>query len=256
VARAAISPSAILSAGAGVGIGFWDHSIVLAVLLGAAAWAARMGLAVVARSRRRPSRLRTVDIDPWGVPEPWRQLVRDAVSARDRFDRMVADRPPGPARDRLQLLGRRVHQGADEVWALARVGAGLDAAAGAGIRSDALSQELRLVQAEKSSLAARPPGASELEALDRREAAIAAQLQAARRSEAARQRAADRLRVLTARLDEAVTSLVEMSLDTDATGLDGLDGSVGGVVDELTTLRKAMLEAGGTATTHRGQPRP
>ena len=101
VARAAVSPSAVVVTAAGVGIGVLDHSVVLAIVLGAGAWLGRMAVAVL-RTAGAGRRLPLVTIDPFAVPEPWRQYVRQAVGARQRFDAAVA-----------QLAGRTA---AGPVW--------------------------------------------------------------------------------------------------------------------------------------------
>jgi hypothetical protein len=81
---------------------------------------------------------------------------------------------------------------------------------------------------------------------------MAAQLQAARRVEAAARRATDRLRVLTAELNAAVAGAVELSLDaSDAAAARQLAGHVDSVVGEIEALRLALEETGGS-----GRPMP
>jgi hypothetical protein len=246
VVRAAVSPSAVIVTAAGVGIGLAAQSVVLAVVLGAGAWLGRMAVAVW-RSKRKRKRLPVVTIDPYAVPEPWRQYVREALGARQRFDQTVAEWPAGPLHDRLVALQPRVWQATDEVWAIAQRGAALSGTlrgvpvASARPTTSQLSAELRRVQAEQQQTAPSDQQA----ALARSEEAIAAQLRAAHRAEAAQGELLDRLRVLTARLDEAVTQLLELGLDQSGNegALDRVAGSVDALVDEIAALDQGLREA-------------
>jgi hypothetical protein len=78
-------------------------------------------------------------------------------------------------------------------------------------------------------------------------------LQSTVRIDAARQRAADRLRVLSAQLNEAVASAVELSLDaTDPRATSDLAGQVDSVVGDIEMLRQAMEETQGTPSAGAG----
>jgi hypothetical protein len=255
LARVAVSPSAGIAAavGAGLGVLLDPHTFVLAVVLGAGAWAARIGVGMFRGWRRR---LPTVDIDPWAVPEPWRQYVRQAVDARQRFDQALAEWHPGPLRDRLVSLQPQIRRSAQEVFAVARQGAVLDGSAigaggGPGKRPtvEQLSTELRTIQEEGRRQNAT--GAADDGSLARTEAAVAAQLRAATGSREAAAEALDRLRLLTARLDEAVTSLLSLgvvqssSSDDPSAAVTG--SSVDAVVDELTALHEGLVAASGAS---------
>src|ERR1700722_1558511 len=157
VVRAAVSPSAVVVTAAGAGIGLLadPHTAILAVVLGAGAWLGRMAVAVV-RSRRPRRGLPVVTIDPFAVAEPWRQYVRDALAARQRFDAALAQWPAGPQRDRLVMLQPRLWQGTYEGWAVAHRGAALGAttagSAATGLARPSagqLSRDLQRVQAER-----------------------------------------------------------------------------------------------------------
>jgi hypothetical protein len=252
VRRAAVSPSAavVTAAGAGIGVLIDPHTFVLAVILGAGAWLGRMGVAVFGSWRRR---LPTVDIDPYAVPEPWRQYVRQALNARQRFDQTLTQWSAGPLRDRLALLQPQLSRGAEEVWAVARQGAILEGgaagvSAGGGNRpsTDKLSAELRQVQAEQRR--AGPDAAGRQASLTRTEEAIAAQLRAAAQSQEATAEVLDRLRVLTARLDEAVTQLLSLGLEqvsgAGEGSADAVAGSVDALVEEIAALHQGLREAG------------
>lgn len=90
-------------------------AIVLAVL---GAFIA-VGVRVAASGAGTPKR---ASMDPFTLQEPWRRLVQDALGARDRFHRAVDATAPGPMRDRVEELGRRVDAAVAEVWHNARAG--------------------------------------------------------------------------------------------------------------------------------------
>lgn len=229
--RAAVSPSAIAVTGAGVVIGLLlVHSVLVAIALGAGAWLGRMAIFALMRS------LPTADpneVDPYAVSEPWRQYVHQAVAAGQRYDRTIAGWPAGPLRDRVAIVQPRIRQGVQEVWSIARQGAASSTRSGPSVEK--LSAELKAVQAQ------RQQGGADQDALARREEAIAAQLRAARRSEDGSARVLDRLRLLTARLDEAVSQVLELGLDQDA--VESVAGTVDGLVDELASLHHGLQQA-------------
>lgn len=239
-AKAAISPSALVLAGAGTAVGLVVGLPVLAaVAIGVGCWGIRVGVGAALAASRRDQAKQPEMIDPYAVPEPWRGFVRDSVAAKSRFDLAVARCRSGPMRDRLVDIAGRVDDGTRECWRVAHLGAALDATVGT-LNPTATSDKLRRLQQSP-----RRPGQS-IEARDEIEAAIAAQLQAARRVEAAAQRASDRLRVLTAQLNSAVAAAVELSLDAaNAAGANQLAGHVDSVVAEIEMLRRALEESSG-----------
>jgi len=257
VAKAAVSPSAVVVTAAGAGIGYWidPHTFVVALILGAGAWLGRIGATVFGNWRRR---LPTVDIDPYAVPEPWRQYVRQALGARERFDQTITQWSAGPLRDRLAVLQPQLRRGAAEVFAVAKQGAILDGTAtgaragGAGRPSiPQLSEELRKVQAEQRR--AGPDAADRQASLARSEEAIATQLRAANRTQEAAAEVLDRLRVLTARLDEAVTQLLSLGLEQvsgsgEGRSADAVVGSVDALVEEISALHQGLREAGAASS--------
>jgi hypothetical protein len=249
VVRAAVSPSAAIATAAGAGIGLLadPHTAILAVILGAGAWLGRMTVAVlrVRRKGRRP----LVNIDPFAVSEPWRQYVLQALGARQRFNQTISTWPAGPLRDRLVQIQPQLWQATDEVWSVAQRGAVLEGtvrgvATGAARPSiGQLSAELQQVQAERQRTVASDRQTS----LARTEEAIATQLRAAHRSEEAKAEVLDRLRVLTARLDEAVTQLLELGLEQAGGAAEGsaeaAAGSVDALVEEIAALHQGLREA-------------
>ena len=119
-------------------------------------------------------------LDPYAVPEPWRQYVRQAVGAQQRFDSSVAGWPAGPLRDRLV----RSSPGYGRVstrcgWWPSGRGPGGGRGRQGQPSVDQLSAQLRQVQAEQQ----RTPASDRQQALARTEEAIAAQLRAARRTD-------------------------------------------------------------------------
>jgi hypothetical protein len=245
--RAAVSPTAVALAAAGAGIGVLDHSPLLAVILAGVGWTGRMAAAVVARVRRdHAARPHPAQLDPWSVPEPWRSLVQQAVDTQSRFNRTVADWPAGPTRDRLVELQPRVWEQVGQLGTLARRGAAADGWTGAGYSSgrptaDRLGEELKEVQAER----ARRGGAARLE---RREAAVAAELRARRHQEEASAAIRDQLRTAVARFDQTVADLLTVEPTGDGRPLDasGVTSALDELSDGLSSLRAALTETTGT----------
>jgi hypothetical protein len=112
---------------------------------------------------------------------------------------------------------------------------------------------LQRVQAERQGT----PASDRQAVLLRSEEAIAAQLRAAHRSEEAKAEVLDRLRVLTARLDEAVTQLLELGLE-QAGGMEGsadaVAGSVDALVEEIAALHQGLREAGAASSSPEASP--
>jgi hypothetical protein len=254
VVRAAVSPTAVAvtAAGAGIGLGL-EHSIVLAVVLGAGAWMGRMAVAVAARARRaKAARPKPADVDPWSVPEPWRQLVRQAVAAQNRFDETVAEWSPGPTRDRLFSLQPRLYAEVREVGSLAHRGAILTGWTPGGIATAGLpsakqlSQQLGQIEVERRTVGRQSPQRDA--SLARTEEAVAAQLRALRGAEDAAALVHDRLRVLVAQLDQAVTALMVIGVEpAGEAGADALAGSLDTILDQITALQQGLADTSGGA---------
>lgn len=237
LARAAVSPAALVVTLAGALIGLAAHSWPLAVTLAVLAWLGRMSAAVVLRRRRlAATRPRPAELDPWSVPAPWRGLVDQAGRAQDRFDQALADWPAGPIRDRMIALQPRLWEQMAAVADMARTGASI----GSSPRSsEDVSGQLRAVQQERAGLGpAAGEGAAELE---RREGALAAQLRSARRAEEASRDLFDRLETLVAGLDGTVTDLLSLRADSQAAaGSEPLETALEGLGDEITALRAGL----------------
>lgn len=238
VARAVTAPSTILLTGAAAAGGVVLSGAIGAALLpaillggvfGAAAYAGRVLLAVP-RDPRGPRP------DPFAVQEPWRRFVGDALAARQRFDEAVAATRPGPLRDSLSEIGARLDDGVQEIWRIAQQGDSL-VAARSRVDADAARRELAQVEAQ----AAEPWAQGSR--LQQTAEALRSQVATAERMEAVISDAHDRLRLLDARLDEAVSRAVELSVGTSSHSAGAVSSDVDGIVSEMEALRQALDEA-------------
>jgi hypothetical protein len=231
VARAVTSPAAVLLAGAGMSAAVLAGlPLAAAAAVGVLAWGARVALAI-------PRRPREERIDPFGVGEPWRHMVADALQARSRFEETVARARPGPLRERLVEVGRRLDHGVRECWRIARQGDALDAGLAQVDRQEAARQLAELKrEIQEADVIERP-------SLERAEAAVRAQVQSAERMEGVAREARTRLRVLNAQMDEAVARAVELAVTAhDSADLSPLSADVESLVSELESLRQAVEE--------------
>lgn len=224
VARAITSPSGILLAGAGASVGILFGAPALAVGLGAAAWAARVAVAVP----RAPTR---EHIDPRSLAQPWRHSVEDALDARERFGKAVARTTSGPIRERLDAIGERVDTGVQECWRIARHG---DALVGALRQMDVGDAQRQIAQL----------GGPGNPTQQRRIEALQAQVDASQRLSALATATQDDLLLLNARLDEAVARAIELSVQVGSVEqLNSLRSDVEGVVGDMESLRQGLEEA-------------
>jgi hypothetical protein len=240
VARAITSPSGILLAGAGVAVGIVAGApIVVAAGVGAAAWAARVAFAV-------PRKPRAERIDPFTIKEPWRRFVSDALRSQRQFADAVRNTRRGPLADRMATIGERVDAGAKEAWRIARAGQALAEARSA--------IDVSVVMAKLSAVAppdapAPPPDSAVARTVD----ALNAQLQSARRLEDLVSDTQDRLRLLDARLSEAVARAIELSVRAEgAEDLGSLSQDIDSVVNEMEALRAALVETDTSPAAPRG----
>jgi hypothetical protein len=229
MARAITSPDAILLAGAGASAAILAGvPLAGAAVVGALVWAGRVAMAV-------PRKARAVKIDTGLVNEPWRSLVRQAQRAEARFDQVLAGTDPGPLRDRLAEVDARVAVGVGECWRIAQRGNELSAAV-ADLDVADLQRQLQAAEAE----AARHPERADLAGTA---AAVRQQLASAQRLAGVARDAEDRLRRLSAQLNEVVARAVELSLQGPDLGtLQPLGSDVDDLVGELETLRVALEE--------------
>jgi hypothetical protein len=230
---AVMAPSAIVLAGAGAAAAIVGGLPALAVVgVGALVYLARVTMLL-------PRRPRGERIDTMTIADPWRAYVNEALDAQRRYRKAVSAASPGPMRDRLIEIGGRIDDGVNECWRIAR-------------RADALVDAINNLDA--------PQAARDLEAAkrDARDApsesqqetvkALQAQVDSAERLIGIARDAQDKLKLLDARLDEAVARAVELSITAEDVGeLGDVGGDVESVVSEMETLRQSLEEAGGTA---------
>ena len=232
-ADAVMAPSAIVLAGAGAAAGIVAGLAALPVVgIAAAAWLVRVATLL-------PRRKKGERIDPMSISDPWRHFVRDALDAQRRYRKAVSGASAGPMQDRLVEIGERIDAGVSECWRVARRGDALvDAIGNLDVQSAQRDLEIARQDAEAT------PGDAQRETVQ----ALEAQLAAADRLIAVARDAQDRIRLLNARLDEAVARAVELSIRAEDVGeLGDLGDDVERVVSEMESLRVGLEEAGSTA---------
>lgn len=236
VLDAATSPSALLLAGAGVSAAILGGlPLAAAAAAGAVGWAARVALAVP----RKPASDR---IEPNRVRDPWRRFVIDAQQAQARFDRTVRQCQDGPIKERLATIGRRIADGVQECWRIARQGDVLHGAINS-LDQDEVERELANVEDELTHASGNREAS-----LTRTRDALHAQRQSYERLASVWHDTRDRLELLNAQLDEAVARAVELSVHTgDINALNPLTNDVDNLVGELESLRLGLEEAGDAA---------
>lgn len=233
VARAITAPSSILLLGGAAAAGILIGGPLVGVVAGVAAYGGRVLAAV-------PRRGRADAIDPSRLRSPWRDYVQETMVAQRRYEKVVKDTQPGPLRDRLAQIGERIQDGVRESWRIAQRGQALE---------DALHQ-LDTRQAARQLAAARDElQRTPNESTRQRVASLEAQVATAERIVRVGTDAADRLRLLDARLDEMVARAVELSLSGDHGLLHGLGSDVDSLVGEMEALRLALEETGGGPAT-------
>ena len=239
VARAITSPVGILLGGGVAAATIVAGVPLLAALpLGVAVWAGKVALSI-------PRGRRGERIDPFTLKEPWRRYVQEALQARNRFDEAVGRTRPGPLRDHLADIAERMHTGVEECWLIAKRGQALvDARRGIDL-ADVDRQLAEVADAQGAgSDATTPPDPS----LARVAQSLEAQRATAVRLDRVIGQAHSELRMLDARLDEAVARTLELSAHAaaDAT-VEGLGTDVDALVTEMESLRQALEETSGTA---------
>jgi hypothetical protein len=229
VARAALSPVAAAGAVIGALVGLVGGGglvgIVVIALLG---WLAGTGGTVVV-GRRGGRILPEERIDPFAVGEPWRHFVRDAVTARNRFDDAMRSTKPGPLKDRLATIRQSVDAGVRECWEVAKQAQNI-AQARKAIDVPALRRRLGSLRSTATDTTVT-------------EGSINAQLESAARLDSVLGDVTTKLQVLEAQLTEAVTRAIEVAaLAGHDDELSGVGSAVDEVVDNLEALRLALAE--------------
>lgn len=251
VARALTSPSGILSLGAGAAIGLiatvgtagLAAPVIGAVVGGALGYGGRVALAI-------PGRDKAERIDPFGVKEPWRHAVKDAMQARDRFAEAVKSFQAGPLRDEMATMADQLNEAVAECWRVAKQG---QVVADARRRINDREVNSEYQQAVHSVRSAQPT-----ETQARTLLALESQLATAARMDALVASTRDQLALLNARLDESVTRAVELSVSNRLADAAVLEDDVGAIVEDLESLRMAIedvdrIDAGGAGPTDAGR---
>jgi hypothetical protein len=222
VARAMMSPTAIVATGAGAAVGILvGGGPIGAVLLGALGWLGRVALALPRRDR--PSLGRPADL-----PAPWRNFVDDARAAAESFGEAIRSTRAGPLRDRLTEIGANLQHGVDVCHTIAARGAAISRARG---RID-----VPRIRRELDSLPYDGRDSTKQTI-----AALQAQLDTAARMDDVIRDTRDRLRLQNARMDESVARAIELSVKAeDVTELEGLGDNVGSLVTQLDAMRQAL----------------
>ncbi|MEO6571510.1 MAG: hypothetical protein ABIO83_08175 [Ilumatobacteraceae bacterium] len=118
-AKAIMSWRILAGIGVGVVAGITGLPIVAAVLLGVAAYTASVAIAM-------PRRHAPPAIDPFGVGEPWRQIIQQAQGSGRKLSATVDATPEGPLRQTLRDIADQVQHGLAEAWQVARRGHEID----------------------------------------------------------------------------------------------------------------------------------
>jgi hypothetical protein len=230
VARAMMSPLGILLFGGAAAVGIVAGLPIVAGLgVGVAAWAGKVFTAI-------PKDAKSDRIDAFTLSEPWRSYVQSAQTTKLRFDRTVDGTRPGPIRDRLADLSKRLDEAVEDCWRIASRGDDIDHALA---QVNSVQAQYELAEA-RQQLRQRPTPS--LESTVR---SLEAQLASAQRMQNVSHDARDRLRLLDARLDELVARAAEVSVGAADSG--GLSDEVDGLATELEALRLALEETDGAA---------
>jgi hypothetical protein len=225
-AEAIMAPSSIVAAGAGTAVGVLIGLGPVAAAVGAVAYAGW-----VLFKMPRASRQTDGPIEPRMLRDPWRQHVREALEAEQRFGAAVEATPSGPLRDRLDGMAGRVADAVGECWRIANRGQQLEVALGQLTPVDQLQVKL-----------ARTGGS------DGVADAIRSQIDSYRRIEQTAIDTRQRLQLLEARLDETVARAIEVGLRAgDPVELGVLDDDVESLVTEMEALRRGLDETAGQA---------
>lgn len=235
VARAMMSASGILAAGGGAAVGIAAGlPIAGAVVLGAGAWAVRVGAAMASTGGPRGAR-----IDPFTLQEPWRRAVQDAVSARARFHEAVGRTRSGPLRETLQGIAGQMDTLVQQSWEAAQ-------------RGDSLEKTRRRIDVadidrDLADARAHQARRGDDDSLHRTVESLEAQRATADRMDRVIEQARSQLRLLDARMGEAVVRALELSAQADAgASVSSLSTDVDAMVSDMEALRQALEETHGT----------
>ncbi|MFN0092611.1 MAG: hypothetical protein ACKVWR_20450 [Acidimicrobiales bacterium] len=244
IAGSLVSPVGLGLLAAGAVVGWLAGSLLVGVVLGVLLWGFRVAWAAM-RSGARPARGALspprlgAQIDPFAVGEPWRNFVRGALQARNRFNEAVSRAGAGPVRERLVDISHRLDQGVEQCWITAQKGQQLREARkriDTNVVAQRIAETRRAGGPELSDTAAKTVRALE------------SQIESAARLDGVIADAESRLKLLQAQLDEAVARGVELTVKAgDPTALAGVGDDIDHVVEEMEALRLALEETNGGA---------
>jgi len=231
------SATGILAAGGGAAVGILTGlGPIGAVALGVAGWAARVAVAVGGGGGGS----RGDRIDPFTLQEPWRGFVQDAIGSRARFREAVDRTRSGPLQDTLREIADRVDTGVNECWLIANRGHAL---VQTRQRIDAADIDRDLTEAEQA-LATRPDDQRLIQTVE----SLRAQRATADRMDQVVEEARSQLRLLDARMGEAVVRALELSAQASVdASVTSLESDVDGMVTDMEALRQALEETHGPA---------
>lgn len=134
-------------------------------------------------------------------------------------------------KDRLDEIAQHIGDGVADCWRIAQSG---NALSDARRRIDVAAAERDLAEVKATSSPDNPTTRQTV-------AAIEAQLQSAQRLDTTITDTRDQLRLLNARLDEAVSRSIELSVGTTTGGgLAAVESDVSAITTELEALRQAL----------------
>jgi hypothetical protein len=236
VARAMMSPTGILAAGGGLAVGVAAGLPVAgAVVIGAGAWAVRVGAAMASVG----GGIRRERIDPFTLQEPWRRAVQDAVSARAQFHEAVGRTRSGPLQETLRSIAGQMDTLVDQSWLAAKRGDSLEKTRR---RIDTAGIDADLAEA-RHALGTAPDDTSRARTVE----SLEVQRATADRMDRVIDQARSQLRLLDARMGEAVVRALELSAQADAgASVSSLSTDVDSMVSDMEALRLALEETHGT----------
>ncbi len=173
-------------------------------------------------------------IVPGALDDPWRSFVAQALSTQREIATTVVTTPPGPMRDRLQVVTDHIDRGLVECWQLAQGGQRLTKAQ-ARIDTVAIARQLSQL-----------PPAEGNPAIVQAAQALQAQLDTARRMDGDVASTSNGLLLLNARLGEVAARVLELSARPNALNdAAAVDADVESVVNDLVAIRHALTEMDG-----------
>ncbi|HEV7757423.1 MAG TPA: hypothetical protein VGO78_00480 [Acidimicrobiales bacterium] len=192
-------------------------------------------VAVPVATRSTPSPALPPRPDPPAWAEPWAGFVRSAERARDRFRRSAERVHPGPLHDALHDLAGRIDTSVDECRRIATTGRVL-AEARAAIDTEALDAALGEAVAHRDADPDDPRDACTVTAIESQRATGV-------RMDEVIDDTLSQLRLLDARLGEAVVRMLELSAQAEvALAVPQLSSEVDNLVTDLEALRQAVEE--------------